>query len=404
MSARPFVEIGHCQSSKRGELAEGDVFMSRKAESDGRIILALSDGLGSGVKANVLATLTATMALNCVANDIPIRRTAGIIMKTLPFCSERKISYATFTIVDVDWAGSIRIIEYDNPPYVLVRRNELVEPVKFDITAVRSGRKVPQALKAVVMRYSSFEPLAGDRLVIFSDGVTQSGMGSRSHPLGWGTVKAHDFIRSVIDEEGGISARELARRVVREALSHDGYAAKDDITCGVVYFRNPRNLLVVTGPPVNPARDAELAALVRGHSGRSVVCGGTTANIVSRELGRRITVDLKHLDPEIPPAAFMEGIDLVTEGIITLSRVVELLEGEGLDNVQRSVRIGNPAARMVELLMDSDVIEFAVGTKINEAHQDPNIPVELDIRRNIIKRMASLLAEKYLKEVRVRYI
>ena len=130
-----FVEVGYFQLCKYNQKTEGDVFLSQKNPADGRVITTLSDGLGSGVKAGVLATLTATMATKFIANDIPIRRAAEIIMNTLPVCKQRGISYATFTLVDIAPNSTVRIMEYDNPPYILVRQETVVEPIK-DITPI----------------------------------------------------------------------------------------------------------------------------------------------------------------------------------------------------------------------------------------------------------------------------
>lgn len=412
MNGATFVEVGYYQLKKQGQGAEGDVFLSRKTE-DGRIITVLSDGLGSGIKAGVLATLTATMAIKFISEDIPLRRAASIIMKTLPVCRERRISYATFTIVDIDTLDQVKIIEYDNPPYILIREQVQVEPLKNDILVQRGRRvssssmgrggaalAVPSRLKDAVMHYSEFSARPGDRLVFFSDGVTQSGMGTAARPLGWGNPAAQSYALRLVAEHPDISARELARRLVKEAQSNDAYAAKDDITCGVVYFRMPRKLLVMTGPSVEAERDREMADIFRSFPGKKVVCGGTTATILARELKTAVRVSLKDLDPSMPPASVMEGADLVTEGIITLGKAAELLERCDLSERGKP----NPASRIVELFLDSDQIEFVVGTKINEAHQDPTMPVELEIRRNIVKRIAALLEEKYLKETTVRFI
>lgn len=394
-----FVEIGHYNEAKRGERAEGDVFLSRKSAEEGRLIAVLSDGLGSGVKANVLATLTATMAAGCAASNVPIKRTAGVIMRSLPVCSERRISYATFTLVDVAASGALSIVEYDNPAYVLVREGSLVEPIKTEIP-VKRGRRSGGLGNMAILRWSSFQARPGDRLVVFSDGVTQAGMGSRASPLGWGGPAVEDFVVGAVRAEPGVSARDLAKAVVREALARDAGAARDDITCGVVYFRDARRLLVLTGPPLYPERDVEMARVFREFQGRRLVAGGTTASIIARETGAKVKVELGRLDPEIPPAASMEGADLVTEGIVTLGRAAELLSSrERFDALPR-----NAATRAIDLMLDSDVIEFVVGTKINEAHQDPNMPVELEIRRNVIKRLAAVLGEKFLKDVKVRFI
>jgi len=409
MNGDIFIEVGHFCCKKYGQGAEGDVFLSRKTD-DGRIISVLSDGLGSGIKAGVLATLTATMAAKFVAEDMPPRKAARIIMKTLPVCKERGISYATFTLADIDSQSQVKIIEYDNPPYLLFRQAAepvLLEPLKRDLVVRRPtgnrrdhGGTSTTLLSRAVMHYSEFQATAGDRLVFFSDGVAQSGMGSRAYPLGWGIPRIQAYVMNLIKETPDISARKLAQTIVKEAESHDVYHAKDDITCAVIYFRKPRRLLLMTGPSIDPERDSEMAQIFRDFTGAKVLCGGTTASIISRELGRPIKVNLKNIDPSIPPASTMEGADLVTEGIITLGKVAELLEFPATADRYRV----NPATQLTELLLNSDCIEFVVGTKINEAHQDPTMPVELEIRRNIIKRIAGLLEEKYLKEIQIRFI
>ena len=400
-----FIEVGHYQMCKHGQGAAGDVFLSRKQESDGRVITVLSDGLGSGIKAGVLSTLTATMAMQFVASDIPIKRAADIIMNTLPVCKERGISYATFTIVDIEPNSLVRVMEYDNPGYVLVRERTVVEPIKQCSRIDRRDKKTAPTREALLY-YSDYMARPGDRLVFFSDGVTQSGMGTRLTPLGWGPGKVQEFILSEIESNPDVSARELARSVVSRARQNDSYSAKDDITCGVIYFRNPRDLLILTGPPINAERDGEMAREFTGFTGKKIVCGGTTANILSRILGRPLSLLMRDLDPVVPPMSRMEGADLVTEGIITLGTVAEILErgaaigGESLFEGARD----NAATRIVELLLDSDRITFLAGTRINEAHQDPNMPVELDIRRNVIKKIQSLLRDHYLKDVTVRYL
>ncbi|MCX7655543.1 MAG: serine/threonine-protein phosphatase [Treponemataceae bacterium] len=397
-----FIEVGYYQEKKHGQGAAGDVFLSKKT-SDGHLISVLSDGLGSGIKAGVLATLTATMAIQFVAEDIPIQRAARIIMKTLPVCKERNISYATFTIVNIDGMSRVRIIEYDNPPYVLIRQSVDCEPIKKMLVVHRRGlskTSLPEPSTNARMYYSSFEALPGDRLVFFSDGIPQSGMGSTQFPLGWGNPAVHRYIQQEVREHPHISARELAQRLVVRALLHDGYRALDDITCGVIYFRKPRRLLVLSGPPIDPSRDRELADLFDRFPGKKVVCGGTTATIIGRELGRSVRVCLKNITVEVPPTSEMEGADLVTEGIITLGKAAELLnQGPKLERPHL-----NGATRLVDLFLDSDHIDFVIGTKINEAHQDPSMPVELEIRRNIVKRIASLLEERYLKKTTIRFI
>jgi hypothetical protein len=389
-NSRGFIEVDHAQVAKHGQLVSGDVFLCQKIQEEDRVIAVLSDGLGSGIKASVLANLTATMALKYTSSFMDIKRSAETIMNTLPVCSVRRISYSTFTILDVQGSGEVRLIEYDNPPFLLVRggREQHIESTPI---AVESAERS--------VRYASFRVQLGDRIVFFSDGVSQAGMGRNQTPLGWGRNRVAEFVTGEIAADPRVSARDLAQRMVAEAGRLDASGSKDDTTAAVLYFREPRRLAVITGPPFSPVRDRELAELARIFPGRRVICGGTTANIISRLLHRELAMDLSVYDPEIPPAASMEGIDLITEGTLTLGRVAAILEAGGTEEPARP----NAATRLAGMLLDSDVVHFEVGTRINQAHQDPNIPVELDLRRNVVKRIGSLLEQRFMKEVHFRY-
>lgn len=388
-----FLDIDSYQFNKYRQYVAGDVVLTHKIKEENRVITCLSDGLGSGIKASVLANLTATMALKYITNYADVSETAEVIMETLPVCKVRKISYSTFTIVDINGSGHARVIEHGNPNYILLRGGtDVVDVLRSTVQLKKwSDREV---------NISEFDFHFGDRLIYFSDGVSQAGMGLPDYPLGWGRRDVVKHIQQWIGWEKGISSHSLARKIAMRARQIDSFEPQDDITCGVVYLRHPRLLLVVTGPPFSESRDQELATAVRTFNGRKVICGGTTAQIISRELDTEIEMDLNNLDPEVPPSSRMDGIELITEGTLTLSKVAEMLESGRKPETMRA----NAASELVSILLDSDVIHFLVGTRVNEAHQDPNLPVELDIRRNIIKKIASLLEEKYLKETQKRFI
>lgn len=390
----PFIEVDFARQSKTGQGAPGDIFISNRLADEGRIVCVLADGLGSGIKANVLATLTATMAMKYVCSDMDIRKAAQVIMATLPVCSQRKIGYSTFTIVDIRSDGGICVVEHDNPPYVLLQgaRFETVEKKRFEIETANLGRRQ--------LAYSRFQAQQGSRLIIYSDGISQSGMGSEQMPLGWTDRNVVSFLTERVHRYPDISARQLSREAVTQALGNDRYAAKDDISCAVINFRNPRKLLVMTGPPIDKAKDKTMAAMIKDYAGRTAICGGTTANIVARELGRDVKVDLSHFDPAVPPLSKLDGVDLVTEGTLTMSKAAELLEKGKEPEKLRT----NAAVKLVDAFLQSDIIEFVVGTKINEAHQDPNLPVELDIRRNLIRNIVRMLNEKYMKQATCTFI
>jgi hypothetical protein len=389
-----YIEVNSQQRNHDGERICGDVFLYRYIKEEDRVVAVLSDGMGHGVKANILATLTATMAINFTSEHKEVDRIAEIIMNTLPVCSERKIAYSTFTIVDIESSGKTNILEYDNPSAIILRGSREFDPAWKNVV-LEKGKHTGK-----VLRTCTFIPEKEDRIIFCSDGVSQSGMGSEAHPFGWERDNTASYASMLVSGESSISASVLAGKIVTMAHKNDAYKAKDDISCAVIYFREPRKLLLCTGPPYEKDKDKELAAKVNGYAGKVILCGGTTSDIIARELNRKIVDELIFEDPELPPESFLEGIDLVTEGILTLQKVNEILK-----TFNNSVLLGKgPADKIVKLLMESDEIHFIIGTRINIAHQDPNLPVELEIRRTVVKRIARLLEEKWLKKISFEYI
>lgn len=387
------IDVNCQQINHEGERICGDVFVSKKIEQENRIICVLSDGMGHGVKANMLATLTATMAVNFAKEHKEPTRIAEIIMKTLPVCSVRQISYSTFTIVDIEIGGRVSILEYDNPQCTIFRGSEIFDP-GWQCLLLEEGRNKKELL------YTSFVPQKEDRILFWSDGIAQSGLGSEKYPFGWGVNDAVKFIQEKIIKNPIISARKLSVLSVNKAFQNDHYHAKDDTSTACIYFREPRKLLLSTGPPIRKSSDKELAEIVKNFPGRKVLAGGTTADIIARELNVKIVDSLDFDDPDLPPESHMDGIDLVTEGILTLSKVANILK-----NYTSDQDLGDgPADKMVKMFIRSDEIHILVGTKINIAHQDPTLPVELEIRRTVAKRIARLLDQKFLKGGSVKFI
>jgi hypothetical protein len=322
---------------------------------------------------------------------------AGIIMKALPVCSERKISYATYTIIDISVeTDTVSILEYDNPQTLIMRGNRMYEP---EWTSVKyEGDSADK--RVVDLKKCTFTPQIEDRILFCSDGITQSGLG-KGIAMGWGRNNLIKFVREIIEQTPTISAADLAERVVKHAAANDLYTPKDDLTCGVVYFRQARKTLLCTGPPFNPEKDNEFASIVRNFSGTKIVSGATTTEIISREL-KRTVVDEGITDPTLPPSSKMDGIDLVTEGVLTLSKTTYLLNTL---NIHSNTQFGKgPADKLCKLLLDSDEIYILVGTKINENHHDPNLPVEIEIRKNLIQRLTKVLSEKFMKVVIIKYM
>jgi serine/threonine protein phosphatase PrpC len=389
-----FVEVDYQQKSYEGQRICGDVFLSGKVKEENRIVVVLSDGMGHGVKASVLATLTATMALNFTKEHKEPEKTAEIIMKTLPVCSDRKMNYSTFTIIDIEQSNKVTILEYENPESFLIRDRKVFKP-EFKYIVLSSDKN---CLKKI--RVCTFTPQKGDRIIFCTDGITQSGLGTPRLPFGWGVDNVVRYTIDIIKQFSRISARNLAEKILNMAYRNDGFQLKDDTTCGVIYFREPRELLICTGPPYNKEDDPVLADEVKNFKGKKIIMGATTGDIISRELCLKIEDVFKFEDPELPPLNVMEGIDLYTEGILTLNKVEKILK---IYNPNTKLGKG-PADEIIKLVLESDAIKIIIGTRINIAHQDPHLPVELEIRRTVVNRIAQLLEEKLLKKVVVTYI
>ena len=425
------IDIDYSQIYKNGQKIGGDVFLLDRAPGSNIITATLSDGLGSGVKANVLASMTSHMATKMSFSPLELGHSAEIIMDTLPVDKEKGISYSTFTIAKIVFNNdksfiNVELVEYDNPESLRFRGSETVEWDKvWDRSRVTLNRK--KAVKSEIVFSSTFSMEEGDRLIFFSDGVAQSGVSlgrmpheqqqpkyyggalpssTRALAAGrgiassdeWGVENVKVFVRDLLERQPDIDSRALSRAIVTEAYKRDSFKANDDITCAVIAVRKPNRALLVTGAPRQKSSDKRLAEIVRDYEGKTIVCGGTTSKIVARELGRDIKADRRPAG-KLPPGALIEGVDLVTEGMLTLTEVAERLEGKVLlkDMPEDS------AKRIIGILREMDQLEIIMGTQINNDTDDPQVAAEIGVRFPIIDRIVKSLERQYLKEVEVRY-
>ncbi|MDR1658296.1 MAG: serine/threonine-protein phosphatase [Deltaproteobacteria bacterium] len=385
-----FIDISSAQEKKYGQNAFGDYFISRRHAEEGRVLAVLSDGLGSGVKASILARMTATMLLGFIEEDMDIRDAAALIMNSLPVCRVRGLNYATFSIIDCDDEGRVRVVEEGNPDFLWLRgTRQILAPYSFIESSSFPDRR---------MKLYNFEVLEGDRLIFVSDGVTQAGLGQPGYAnCGLGRQGLLDFLKTRLERQYTLDSLRLAIHIRDLALKlSPNQKAVDDISAAVVHFRNPRRCVVFTGPPFEKRRDSYYAQAFNNFKGRKAICGGTTAIFLARELQRDLAVGGDSRGG-LPPLSTMDGIDLVTEGLLTLTRAIHYLE---IDDFTQA----DAAGSLVRFLMGHDIIHIMEGTGINLANFDPSRPFDFEIRRTLVKKLADVLQTKHLRSVRIQRV
>ena len=370
---RQIVEVAWESLNKAGEELCGDFVETRQGE---HATVVMSDGLGSGVKAHILSSLTAKMAACMLDGGLDLPDVIDAVARTLPVDEVRDLAYSTFTILRIGPDNSAHLIEYDNPPVFLGRGHDLVplERVKREY----SGKSVSESM---------FRLEDGDWLVMVSDGVLHAGIGGIWN-LGWGWERVGDYLKRVAPREDDASslARELAETTKKLYAGRPG----DDVTVVAVKVRVPRQLTILAGPPVKKEEDAAVVRDFMASPGKKVVCGGTTSIMVARELGRDLGVNLASLNTSAPPTGRIDGIDLVTEGILTLTRAAEMLK-EGRPDRQRFRYKSDGPSRLVEFLLEADEVRFIVGRAMNPAHQSPDLPVSLALKHKVAEDLARAL-------------
>ena len=384
-----FIDIACSQKKKYNQNAYGDFFASNRFPNMNRVVAVLSDGLGSGIKANILACMTATMLLKFMENHSDIEKSCEIIMNSLPVCKVRGISYSTFSAIDCFEDGKAKIVEEGNPDFIWIRNGEVLKP---ECQTIQSKDFKNRRMKVYNIKLEKY-----DRIIFCSDGATQVAIGSKRYPLGLERSGLIKIILNKLEQEPEISSKDLSEYLVKQIeLIAPNKELKDDTSILSIYCRDPRKSLIFTGPPFHGEKDSYYAKTFMEFKGKKAIAGGTTANIISRELNIPVVAKLSMNAGKLPGISEMEGIDLVTEGILTLTKTLEYLESGNAEE--------NAAKTLMNFLLDSDVISFLVGAQMNKAHYDPNLPIEIEIRKNIIKQMAKVLEEKYLKKVDVQFV
>lgn len=282
------VSLDVCSKSlnKREEELCGDtVEIVKTADAD---IIILSDGMGSGVKANILSTLTTRILGTMLKNGETIEDCVETIAMTLPICKVRQVAYSTFAILQIFRDGRAYLVEYDTPACIVIRDGQ-----KLDI------EHTERELSGKIIREYRFNIQEDDYFVMMSDGVTHAGVGGL-YGFGWGRTRVGEFIQQRFNDTKMTAAR-LASYVINECSQLYHQRPGDDTTVVVAKVTARMDLNIFTGPPTKREDDESVIREFMRSQGLHVVSGGTSATIAARVLNKHIKASLIYEDPDIPP-------------------------------------------------------------------------------------------------------
>ncbi len=380
-----YIDASYKSVNKFGEELCGDKVETVKTENG--CILVLSDGLGSGVKANILATLTSKIAVTMLKGGSSIDETLETIMNTLPECKVRKLAYSTFTIIKLNNNGDCYMVEYENPPTFFYRDG-------CDMSIDRKER----VIKGKTIFESRFKFCPDDLLTVVSDGAVHAGVGEYLN-LGWQWENINDFLRDISQKKYATDVTNSLLDVCK-TLYND--KPGDDTTVLSIKFQPIKYLNLFTGPPKNIEDDEKFIQRVEESQGVIVLSGGTTANIISKAWDEEIVIDLKGYKNNLPPVGYLRGVDLVTEGLLTLNKAVDYIkeyiyEGKEITGGDGAGILG----RM--LLFDVSHIKIVAGTAVNPAHQNPDFPIDFNIKLKVVIELEAIL-KTFGKSVTLEYV
>lgn len=385
-----FIDINYKSINKFSEELCGDK-VEYIYDEDGYIIV-LSDGLGSGVKANILATMTTKIAVTMLKNGASIEDTIETIINTLPECRVRKLAYSTFTIIKIDKDNNVYIAEYDSPPYFYYSHKHLIYVEKKE--RIIGNKKIYE---------SNFQLQMGDTLCVVSDGAIHAGIGQMLN-LGWSWEEVKEYLKELNNVNR--SSQLINGNFIGVCNNLYNNKPGDDTTILTIKVRKPEVIDIFIGPPADKSSDNYLAEVMRTSENMKIICGGTTALIAERELGKKLEVDLESMKDDVPPIAYMDGFDLVTEGVLTLGKTLENIKKLNNSNYENLIECNDYDGCSLLTRMLTDVgthINFYVGTAVNPAHQNPNFPMGYNIKQNLVDSLIEEL-KKAGKKINVVHL
>ena len=383
-------EIGYKSINHEGEQLCGD-HVDIVEQGEGSTVLVLADGLGSGVKASILSTLTSKIISTMMAEGLKLEECVSTIAATLPICSVRGVAYSTFTIIHIVDNAVARLIQYDNPRVILLRGGERYD---YPVTErMIDGKRILQ---------SEIRLQEDDVFVAMSDGCPHAGVGT-AYNFGWKWEDIADYMSQIVHV--GYTAKTLATMLIEECDRLYGGHPGDDATACVVRIRRRVPVELLFGPPRDRDDCDRMMSLFFSKEGKHIVCGGTTAGIAAKYLGKPLRASLRSERSDVPPTGEIEGVDLVTEGVITINKVLEYArDALGENKLHEYWGFHRDGASLIcrVLFEEATDIDFYVGRAINPAHQNPELPITFNIKMNLVEELSACL-KKMGKRVKVSY-
>ncbi len=383
-------DIGYKSINHFGEELCGD-HVDIVEENENSTVIVLADGLGSGVKASILSTLTSKIISTMMAEGLPLEECVSTIAATLPVCSLRGVAYSTFTIIHLKNNDTAEIIQYDNPHVIIIR-----DYVNFDYPKTEMNIDGKKIFRSVIKLQE------GDIFVAMSDGCPHAGIGM-VYNFGWKREDIIDFIETLAP--AGYTAKTLSTMLVDECNKLYGYKPGDDATACVIRIRKREPMNMLFGPPSNRDDADRMMSLFFSKEGKHIICGGTTSSIAAKYLGKELKATLSFEKSDVPPIAEIDGVDLVTEGVITVNKVLEYAKdylGDNEHYEQWSFKRDGASLICRLLFEEATDINFYVGRAINPAHQNPELPINFSIKMNLVEELSACL-KKMGKRIKVSY-
>ncbi len=383
-------DIGYKSINHYGEQLCGD-HVDVVEPSDNSTVIVLSDGLGSGVKASILSTLTSKIISTMLAEGLSLEECVETIAATLPVCSVRGVAYSTFTIIHLKNNQVAELIQYDNPHAIVIRDEQVWDYPKTEMNI--GGKKI---YKSVIKLQEN------DIFIAMSDGCPHAGIGT-AYNFGWKREDIASFMESL--SHCGYTAKTLSTMLVDECDKLYGQKPGDDATACVVRIRKREPMNMLFGPPSNRDDADRMMSLFFSKEGKHIICGGTTSSIAAKFLRKPLKASLNFEMSDVPPIAEIEGVDLVTEGVITVNKVLEYAKdylGENKHYEHWSFKRDGASLICRLLFEEATDINFYVGRAVNPAHQNPDLPINFNIKMNLVEELSKCL-KKMGKKIKVSY-